>query len=119
MINYHDERAYSTIGERVQKPLDIDIIVIAGGMAAEHNMPCSIFPTRPAVLSGGIFEPCWEAQSCGWRTIKVRRGREWLWNLIGKYLFEDFDSWRDKISKPIRDDQEVNSEVLAKQAQKP
>lgn len=50
-------------------------VVTDGGPWADHDMPCAVCRTRPAVLdlASGVFEPCWECQSDGWQLRKRRR----------------------------------------------
>ena len=40
----------------------IEVDVHYEGPAAFHNMPCAVCWTRKAVLSNGVFQPCWECQ---------------------------------------------------------
>lgn len=49
------------------------IDIEADGMHAEHNFPCPICRSKPAVLnqSNGTFEPCWKCQRDNWYTIQL------------------------------------------------
>ena len=57
---------------------------VAGGLAAEHDMPCAVCHERPAVLyiNEAILEPCWKCQEKGWTLIKVPG---WLQSLIRRF----------------------------------
>jgi hypothetical protein len=88
--------------EIFEKPKDIDMFDF--GMGVQHNMPCPVYAgSKTAVLnsSTGTFCPSWDAHTEGWRLVQVKPGREWLWNLVGKYLFQNWTIFR-KISKPIK-----------------
>lgn len=47
--------------------------IIFHGPVAEHDMPCAVCHSNPAVYNfdGAIFEPCWQCQSYEWRLVKV------------------------------------------------
>ena len=45
------------------------------GPFAEHNFPCPVCHTNPAVLemTEGVFWPCWSCQEQGWKVTKSRK----------------------------------------------
>ncbi len=59
-------------------------IITDGGPWAEHNMPCAVKQSEPAVLDlgTGIFMPSWEAQRDGWMLIKAPK---WLRGFLKRY----------------------------------
>jgi hypothetical protein len=112
MIHYHHEGSQDCKHADLQKTVDIDVLAVAGGLVHEHNMPCAVFPTEHAILKDGrLFDPSWKAQACGYRLVKVRRKRAWLWNLIGKYIFEDF---KEIDGKQLFDEKEIEAEIIRK-----
>jgi hypothetical protein len=64
------------------KPLEIKFI--DHGIAAEHNMPCSVYQDKSAVfdMNTRIFQPCWEAQKEGWTLIKLPKFLRFLKNWL-------------------------------------
>lgn len=76
--------------EQFAKPLEVTVCFYGPG-CAYHNMPCPIISNEHAVLntSKGVFEPSWKAQQTGWRLLRVRPGREWLFELLAKFIFFD------------------------------
>jgi hypothetical protein len=57
---------------------EIEVYMHDSGMAATHNMPCSVCKVKHAVFSNGMFEPCWSCQEEGWTTIKMTKfERKW------------------------------------------
>lgn len=50
-----------------------------GAPICEHNMPCAVCWTKPAVylMNDSHFEPCWKCQEKGWKLIQVKKKRSW------------------------------------------
>jgi len=62
-------------------------VVTDGGPWATHDMACAVYSgSKPAVidLNQGVFFPSWEAQSKGWRLIKVtNRFQHFVLQILG------------------------------------
>lgn len=91
--DYKDEKQvdeWSRIVDR--KPLQPTVAFI--GPAAQHDMPCPVYPESFAVFQchRGVFHPSWRAQTEGWRLV---RARNWLQRLILHLFFSE---------DPVRDD---------------
>lgn len=52
---------------------DINVFMHCSGMAATHNMPCPVCKITHAVLSDGVFQPCWKCQADGYEIVKFRK----------------------------------------------
>jgi len=51
---------------------EIVINDFGGAPYAKHNMPCAVCGKKKAVfeINYGRFQPCWECQDAGWRTVR-------------------------------------------------
>lgn len=58
-------------------PMHEPVIRTDGGPWAEHDQACAVCGERKAVLDlgNGIFDPCWDCQTRGWRLTIRRRWR--------------------------------------------
>jgi hypothetical protein len=58
-------------------PIHTPVVVTDGGPWATHDYACMVCRREKAVidLGTGIFGPCWQCQSEGWRIAKRRRWR--------------------------------------------
>ncbi len=70
------------------QPADIHICFYGPG-AVHHTMPCAVDLNKPAVynVNAQVLEPSWVAQASGWRLLKVRPGREWLFKIVDRFIF--------------------------------
>lgn len=67
------------------KLLEVQINDYGGAPVADHNMPCAVCQTEPAMLdlNSGVFHPCWMCQRSDhdlvrWSVFCPRWLRSWL-----------------------------------------
>lgn len=58
-----------------------------GAPFADHDMPCQVCMTRPAIIQLTMqypnFQPCWECQRKGWVTVRAHGLRKRILRLLG------------------------------------